>query len=112
MDLKRLMFSVMATSVGRRSMLEAPKKPTMPVVRSRTYWASSGSAIGPPWHRQRMSGLTSRAASPQACTRATASSSEMPEREPMVPPVVRPMCGTRTSAPACAIARASSSSKT
>ena len=36
MDLKRLMFSVMATSVGRRSMLEAPKKPTMPVVRSRT----------------------------------------------------------------------------
>ena len=37
---------------------------------------------------------------------------EMPEREPMVPPVVSPMCGTSTSAPACAIARAWSSSKT
>ena len=34
--LKRLMFSVMATSVGRRSMLEAPKKPTTPSVRSST----------------------------------------------------------------------------
>ena len=29
--LKRRMFSVIATSVGRRSMLEAPKKPTTPV---------------------------------------------------------------------------------
>ena len=36
MDLKRFMFSVIATSVGSRSMLEAPKKPTTPVVRSRT----------------------------------------------------------------------------
>jgi len=30
MDLKRRMFSVIAISVGRRSMLEAPKKPTTP----------------------------------------------------------------------------------
>ena len=30
-DLKRRMFSVIAISVGRRSMLEAPKKPTTPV---------------------------------------------------------------------------------
>ena len=36
MDLKRRMFSVIATSVGRRSMLDAPKKPTTPVVCSRT----------------------------------------------------------------------------
>src|SRR5919198_864262 len=112
MDLKRLMFSVMATSVGRRSMLEAPKKPTMPVVRSSTYCASSGSAIGPPWHRQRMSGLTSRAASPSACTRSTASSSVTPVWAPIAPPVVSPMCGTSTSAPASAIIRASSGVKT
>ncbi len=36
MDLKRFMFSVIATSVGSRSMLDAPKKPTTPVVRSST----------------------------------------------------------------------------
>ena len=29
--MKRRMFSVIAISVGRRSMLEAPKKPTTPV---------------------------------------------------------------------------------
>src|SRR5918993_1498695 len=40
MDLKRLMFSVMATSVGRRFMLDAPKNPTTPFVRSMTAWAS------------------------------------------------------------------------
>ena len=51
MDLKRCMFSVMATSVGSRSMLDAPKKPTTPVVRAMTCAASSGSAIGPPWQR-------------------------------------------------------------
>ena len=34
--LKRFMFSVIATSVGRRSIEEAPKKPAMPVVRSST----------------------------------------------------------------------------
>src|SRR5579859_4744972 len=46
--LKRRMVSVMATSVGSLSILDAPKKPTMPCVRSKTYEASSGSAIGPP----------------------------------------------------------------
>src|SRR5437588_11139950 len=34
--LKRRMFSVIAASVGRRSMLEAPKKPTTPVARLNT----------------------------------------------------------------------------
>ena len=34
-DLKRRMFSVMATSVGSRSIDEAPKKPATPRVRSR-----------------------------------------------------------------------------
>ena len=38
-------------------MLEAPKKPATPVVWSRTYWASSGSAIGPPWQRTMIVGL-------------------------------------------------------
>ena len=36
MDLNRCMFSVIATSVGRRSIEEAPKKPTTPSVRSST----------------------------------------------------------------------------
>ena len=36
MDLNRFMFSVIATSVGRRSIDEAPKKPTTPSVRSST----------------------------------------------------------------------------
>ena len=36
MALNRFMFSVIAVSVGSRSMLEAPKKPTTPVVRSST----------------------------------------------------------------------------
>ena len=35
-DLNRRMFSVIAISVGRRSIEEAPKKPTMPSVRSIT----------------------------------------------------------------------------
>ena len=35
-DLNRFMFSVIAISVGSRSMLDAPKKPTTPVVRSST----------------------------------------------------------------------------
>ena len=37
MDLKRFMFAVIATSACRRSMLEAPKKPTIPLVFSITY---------------------------------------------------------------------------
>ena len=48
MRLNRRAFSVIAISVGRRSMLEAPKNPAMPWVRESTYCASSGSAIGPP----------------------------------------------------------------
>ena len=35
-SLKRRMFSVMAASVGSRSMPEAPKKPTTPSVLART----------------------------------------------------------------------------
>ena len=35
-DLNRRMFSVIATSVGSRSIDEAPKKPTTPSVRART----------------------------------------------------------------------------
>jgi hypothetical protein len=35
-DLKRWSVSEIAASVGSRSMLEAPKKPTTPLVRSRT----------------------------------------------------------------------------
>ena len=34
--LKRFMFSVIATSVGSRSIDEAPKKPSTPVVRAMT----------------------------------------------------------------------------
>ena len=49
-------------------MLEAPKKPATPVVCSRMYWASSGSAMGPPWQRTMMSGLTAAAASRIAWT--------------------------------------------
>jgi hypothetical protein len=41
------MFSVIAISVGSRSMLETLKKPTTPSVCSSTYAASSGSAMGP-----------------------------------------------------------------
>ena len=57
MDLKRRMVSVMAVSVGRRSIDDAPKKPTTPSVRSSTYAASSGSAIGPPWQSTSTSGF-------------------------------------------------------
>ena len=39
-------------------MLEAPKKPTTPSVRSSTYCASSGSASGPPWQSTITSGFT------------------------------------------------------
>src|SRR5262249_53011777 len=47
-DLNRRTASVMAISGGSRSMLDAPKKPATPRVRSSTYAASSGSEIGPP----------------------------------------------------------------
>ena len=101
-----------ARSAGSRSIDEAPKKPQTPVVRSSTYAASCGSAIGPPWHSTRMPGRTPSAASRIACTRPTHSSSVSAVRAPIVPDVVSPMCGTRTSAPARAIAAACSASKT
>ena len=110
--LNRLMFSVIATSVGSRSIDDAPKKPTTPSVRARTYAASSGSAIGPPWQRTITSGLTSRAASCIAWISGTQSSSVFAVSAPIEPPVVSPMCGTSTSAPASAIATASSTVKT
>ena len=103
---------MIATSVGSRSMLDAPKKPTMPFVFSRTYRTSSGSEIGPPWQSTRMSGFTAFAASASACTRFAASASVSAVFAPMVPFVVSPMCGISTSAPAAAIASASSSVKT
>ena len=102
------MFSVIAISVGSRSMLEAPKNPTTPVVRSSTYAASSGSAIGPPWQRTITSSRTATAASRIAWTSSTDSSSVFAVEAPIAPPVVRPMCGTRMSAPASVIATASS----
>ena len=111
-DLKRRMFSVIATSVGSRSIDDAPKKPTIPSVRSITKAASSGSAIGPPWQRTRMSGLTRFAASCIAWISGTHCSSVFAVDAPIAPPVVRPMWGTSTSAPASAIAVASSSVKT
>jgi hypothetical protein len=40
-------FSIIASSVGRRSIEDAPKKPTTPFLHSITHAASSGSAIGP-----------------------------------------------------------------
>ena len=106
------MFSVIATSVGSRSMLDAPKKPTTPVVRSSTYAASSGSAIGPPWQRTSTSSRTAFAASHIAWTSSTDSSSVFAVEAPIAPPVVSPMCGTSTSAPASVIATASSGVKT
>src|SRR5581483_3118753 len=112
MDLKRRMFSVIATSVGRRSMDDAPKNPTTPSVRSMTYAASSGSAMGPPWQRTRMSGLTRFAASCMSWINGTHSSSVFAVDAPIAPPVVSPMCGTSTSAPAAAMASACSASNT
>src|ERR687895_296173 len=110
--LKRRMFSVMATSVGRRSMLDAPKNPTTPSVRSSTYRASSGSASGPPWQSTITSGLTATAASRIAWISSTHSSSVSAVSAPIVPFVVSPMCGTSTSAPARVIASADSGSNT
>src|SRR5690606_14615744 len=51
LNLRDLNFRVcpsIAGSVARRSMLDAPKKPATPRVRSSTYCASSGCAMGPP----------------------------------------------------------------
>ena len=93
-------------------MLEAPKKPAMPLVLLKTAAASSGSAIGPPWQSNRTSGFTATAASCMAWTRATASSSVRAVLAPMLPLVVSPMWATTTSAPALAICSASSTSNT
>jgi len=43
------MLPALATSVGSRSMLDAPRSPPTPHAWSITCWASSGSALGPPW---------------------------------------------------------------
>src|SRR4051794_17110327 len=110
--LKRRMFSVIAVSVGSRSIEDAPKNPTTPSVLSRMYAASSGSEIGPPWHRTRICGLTAAAASRIAWIGGTHSSSVLAVSAPIAPPVVSPLCGTRTSAPASALAAASSTEKT
>src|SRR5215217_50340 len=110
--LKRRMFSVIATSVGSRSIDDAPKKPTIPSVRSSTYWASSGSASGPPWQSTITSSRTRMAASRMAWISAAQSSSVFAVTAPIVPFVVRPMCGTSTSAPASVMATALSGSNT
>src|SRR5215211_2469801 len=52
------------------------------------------------------------AASCMACTRSPDSPRLSAVLAPMVPEIVRPMCGTSTSAPASAILRASPSSNT
>ena len=93
-------------------MLDAPKKPATPVVRASTNSASSGSAIGPPWHSTMMSFRTARAASCITCTRRADSSSVSAVLAPIDPLVVRPRWATSTSAPALAIALAVSASKT
>ncbi len=112
MSRNRRAWVSMPLSVASRSMLEAPKKPAMPVVRARTYSASSGSAIGPPWQRTMMSERTARAASCIFCTRRADSSSVSAVLAPIDPLVVRPRCATSTSAPALAIALALSPSNT
>src|SRR5215831_460740 len=104
--------SVMARSTASRSMLDAPKNPCTPCVRSRMKRASSGSAIGPPWQITRTSLLTAAPASRMACTRSAACSSVRAVRAPIVPFVVSPICATKTSAPASTMRRASCPLKT
>ena len=69
-------------------------------------------AIGPPWQRTSMSGRTFFAASAQLSMRGAHSSSVFAVFAPMEPFVVSPMWQTRMSAPASAMATASSSLKT
>ena len=67
--------------------------------------ASSGSAIGPPWQRHEDVGVdraAPRRASPGRARPPRRASCAVARRS--CPPVVRPMCGTSTSAPASAIA--------
>ena len=105
------MFSVMATSVGSRSMLEAPKNPTPP-----TCWsgptASSGSAIGPPlpqyeYLRVHLVGGVGQGLGP--FDRLVGVSAV---EAPIEPLVVKPTCDTSTSAPALVMAVAWSRSNT
>jgi hypothetical protein len=74
--------------------------------------ASSGVAIGPPWHSTMMSLSTWRAAAAQALISGGQSASFTPVSAPILPPVVRPMWQTMMSAPASAMAMASRSLKT
>jgi len=76
-----------------------------------TYWASSGIETGPPWQSTITSGLTALAASHISWILVGAPSSVRAEVAPIEPLVVRPKCATTTSAPASAIAFASSGLK-
>ena len=58
---------------GQAFDARAPKKPTIPLVCFKTYSASAGSLMGPPWQRTRISGFTFLAASCRACTRTRTS---------------------------------------
>ena len=93
-------------------MLEAPKKPWTPGIRASAVPTFSGSSNGPPWQRTRMSLRTERPASATVMTRSIAWSSVSATPAPMVPAVVRPTCATSWSAPALAMAFASSALKT
>lgn len=93
-SLNSLVVFVMAISTGNLSMLDAPKKPWTPVVRLRTYSASFGSAIGPPWQRTRMSRLILVAASLISWINLTQSSSDFPVLAPIDPDVVNPIWQT------------------
>jgi hypothetical protein len=74
--------------------------------------ASSGLATGPPWTSTITSRLTFSAASAQASTLAGQSASSSTVSAPIEPPVVNPRWQTMISAPALAMAAASSALKT
>ena len=93
-------------------MDEAPKKPSMPGMRASASTTLSGSSKGPPWQMTRMSLRTLRPASAIVITLSIASSSVKATAAPMLPAVVNPTCATSWSAPAWAMALASSASKT
>ena len=68
--------------------------------------------MGPPWQSTMTSSRTALAASAHASMSATQSSNDFAVCAPMVPLVVSPMWQTMMSAPASAMATASSSEKT
>jgi hypothetical protein len=74
--------------------------------------ASSGCAIGPPWQRMIASRRTESAAAAIASIESRLSSSVLPEVATIEAPSVYPICATMMSAPAFAIAFASSGLKT